>query len=433
MNKNIVIVGGGAGGLELVARLYDKFKHNKNINIILIDAHLKHVWKPMYHEVAAGTLLNYYDNIDYISYSYLKGFKFILGKLKTIDNKNNAIVVESIFNESDFTHHQSIHVEYDILVLAIGSQTNDFNIPGVKENCLFLDSLPQAELIHEKLLKKAILLNQSQNTCMNINIIGGGATGVELAAELNYTFSQIQKYSKKGAKSSQHQFNITVIEAGERILNALPKRISQSVNSYLQANHIKILVNTKITAVEKKHIITAEKEKIQSDITIWAAGIKGNGVTIAHSLEVNQLFQFSVKPTLQTTMQQNIFAFGDCAHCPQLNKFGQTFFVPPRAQAAHQQANLLIKSLSNYLEGKILPEYHYLDYGSLISLSKYNVVGNLMSKVTKNLYLEGFFARVAYWLLYKKHLIILKGLKYVLLSTLATIFIKKQRPEIKLH
>lgn len=434
-SKKVIIVGGGAGGLELVVKLCKKFKNNKLIEIILVDAHLKHIWKPMYHEVAAGTLFNYYDTIDYMSYSYQKDFKFIPGILKNIDIENKTISIDALFNEDSAPDkiQKSNQLAYDILVLAIGSQTNDFNIPGVHENCLFLDSLSQAELLNKVLTKKIVLLNENKIDEININIVGGGATGVELAAELNYAFSQVKKYNKNKLEPSKNKFNINVIEAGSRILSALPERVSQSVNGYLQSKEINVLTNTKIISVMQNSLMTSEKKIIKSTITIWAAGIKSNATSVKHKLEINELRQFIVKPTLQTTKAINIFAFGDCASCPQINKSNKIYFVPPRAQAAHQQANLLAKSISNFLNNKSLPAYRYRDYGSLISLSKYNVIGNLMSRVAKSLYIEGFLARLAYWMLYKKHLIIVKGFKYVFLSTISNILMKNQRPEIKLH
>ncbi|HVY53309.1 MAG TPA: NAD(P)/FAD-dependent oxidoreductase [Gammaproteobacteria bacterium] len=424
--KKIVVVGGGAGGLELIARLCQKFKHKRNLEITLIDNSLKHIWKPIYHEVAAGTLSSV-EPIDYMSYSYQKGFKFIPGTIIEICSKQNRLTVAPYVNPND-----KQHIGYDVLVLAIGSKTNDFGIPGVKENCLFLDSLQEAENCNKSLIEKIILSSHDNTKCISINIVGGGATGVELAAEFNHTLSIANKYTKATGLSS-YNFQINIIEAGNRILSMLPERVAHAVNHYLKTHKIHVATDTKISAVNNMGLITSNGKFIESAMTVWAAGVKGNAEDITHTLEVNKVNQFTVTPFLQTTLKPNIFAFGDCASCPQVNKKGEQYFVPPRAQAAHQQAHVLAENIINYLQDKPLREYIYKDYGSLISLSQKNVVGNLMGKIAKNLYMEGLFARLAYWVLYKKHLLILKGTKYVILSTLASIFLKEQRPEIKLH
>lgn len=428
--KNIIIIGGGAGGLELVAKLCNKFKRTAAIDITLVDNQLKHVWKPLYHEVAAGTFTHSQEEIDYISYAYQKGFKFMLGNIKQINRVEKWIMIELVFNEKASVTTRRLY--YDVLVLAIGSQANDFNIPGVKEHCIFIDNLIDAESCNNLLIQKIILSTQDSLNCISINIVGGGATGVELAAELNHVLAETRKYAKATGLNA-FDFNITVIEAGKRLLGMLPERISHAASRYLEKNQITILTNTKIIAVNNNALITAKNKLITSSLTIWAAGIEGNTTAIKHDLAVNKIQQFMVKTTLQTTIDNSIFAFGDCASCLQIDKKGNTYSVPPRAQAAHQQASLLVKSIEKYLQNKPLPIYRYRDYGSLISLSRHNVVGNVMSKVAKNLYIEGVFARFAYWSLYKKHLLVLKGVRYVLLSTLAELCIKKQRPEIKLH
>lgn len=394
---------------------------------------LKHIWKPLFHEIAAGTFMKYHDELDYINFAYRKGFKFLLGEIRAINQQEKWILLKSDFNSSLQSMSNEQRIYYDILVLAIGSQVNDFNVPGVKKKyCLLLDTVSQAESCHLSLLNYIIPSIQGLINRISISIVGAGATGIELAAELSHVLTEARKYTNN-TSASIFDFQLNVIEASDRILSMMPRRISQSVNHYMKINSINVITNTRITKVDKNELITDNNEFINSDITIWAAGVKSNGESIDHELEVNKINQFIVKPTLQTTKDNAIFSMGDCASCPQIDKNGNTYFVPPRAQAAHQQAKFLTKAISCYLANSPLPIYKYSDYGSLISLSRYNVVGNLMSKVAKSLYIEGAFARFAYWLLYKKHLLVLQGLKYVVLSTIADIFMKRQRPEIKLH
>lgn len=431
IKKKIIIVGGGAGGLELAAKLCNKFKRNQSIEISLIDKNLKHVWKPLFHEIAAGTFASYNEEIDYISYAYETGFTFFLGEVKKINRADKSITIAP-YHENEQLILPERQLTYDVLILAIGSKVNDFNIPGVTEHCLLLDSLSEAERCNQILLNYIIGSTQNNIKKFNISIVGGGATGVELAAELNYVLTETHHYKNNPAHKNTYNFQVTVIEAADRLLNNLPTRISRSVDHYLKINNINILTDTQIKDVKENGLTATSGKFIEADMVIWAAGIKGNAGSILHDLEINKINQFIVTPTLQTSKDESIFAFGDCASCPQIHHDGAITFVPPRAQAAHQQANLLVKSISCYLYNKKLPVYHYQDYGSLISLSQH-AVGNLMGKIAKSLFIEGILARFTYWLLYKKHLITLKGIRYIILNALSELFIKKHRSGIKLH
>ena len=147
-------------------------------------------------------------------------------------------------------------------------------------------------------------------------------------------------------------------------------------------------------------------------------------------LETNRLNQLVVTGNLQTTLDPSIFAFGDCAACPQP---GTDRNVPPRAQAAHQQASLLAKSLKLRIEGKTLPEYKYTDYGSLISLSRFSAVGNLMGNLTGSVMLEGWLARMFYVSLYRMHQMALYGVPRTLLLMLSDRLGRSTEPRLKLH
>jgi len=165
---------------------------------------------------------------------------------------------------------------------------------------------------------------------------------------------------------------------------------------------------------------------------VWAAGIKApdflNGLD---GLESNRINQLVVKSTLQTTIDENVFAFGDCAACPRL---GSVENVPPRAQAAHQQASMLIKTVKARLHGKALPSFVYKDYGSLVNLGSYSTVGSLMGSISGgSMFIEGMFARLMYQSLYKMHLIALHGFFTVFLQTLARMITRRTEPQVKLH
>lgn len=424
----IVIVGGGAAGMELVAKLA-KSSIKPDIDLALIDNKLKHIWKPLLHEVAVGTLSSLDHEVDYVSYASQHGFRFHYGYVEGLDRKDKFVIIKELVEEAEKPQRR---IPYDILVFATGSISNDYGIPGLKQHCYFLDNLSEAETLNKVLLKKIIkILNSDlpEEKHFNIAIIGGGSTGVELAAELQYAFDEVSRIKKNVLP-----YTISVIESASRILPQLPERISQMAALYLEKIHIQLLTNKRIVEVTEKGLKTKADEFIPADMIIWSAGVQADPITKQYDgLEVNALNQLVVKDTLQTTEDPNIFALGDCASCPQVDKDGKMTFVPPRAAAAHQQVNVLEKSLENYIKDKPLLPFKYKDHGSLVTISKYNIVGSLMPIIAKNLYIEGRLARWTYWWLYKNHQIQLYGLWRVIVLTVANALASKFHPKLKLH
>lgn len=425
----IVVVGGGAAGLELIARLTKQFKNKDNISVTLIDHQLKHIWKPLYHEVAAGSFEDTSSITDYISYATRKNFIFEIGSLKEINRQQKIITVSSYLDEENNLLLPERKISYDILVIAIGSQANDFGIPGVKENCFFIDNLKQTESLHQKIINEIIKSRHTKTLPLKITIVGGGATGVELAAELNFAFLQ----TLSPVKSAPPPFQIALLEASNRVLSNLPERISKTVTNYLTSKGIRVLVNTKVTQVEDAGVKLASNEFIDSTLTIWAAGVKANPILATlDGLEVNKIGQLIVNDKLQTTVDQNIFAIGDCACCEQVDSEGNKFYVPARAQAAYQEAITLTKSISNLIQEKSLVPFHYKDYGSLVSLSG-GTVGSLTRHMGKYIYIEGWFAKLFYWMLYRKHLYAIHGFKFTALKIFRDFISYIHQPVIKLH
>lgn len=425
--KNIVIVGGGAGGLELVAGLSKRLK-NQNVLITLIDSSPIHLWKPLLHEAAAGTLNSYEDELSYYNFASRKQFQFCLGQVQGIYRANKEIHLAPLLDEHKNLLIPERTLSYDILVLAVGSVSNDFNVPGVRDYCLFLDTTEQANFFHQHLLKKLMQLPYRTDNTLNMTIVGGGATGVELAAELHYAIHQMSTY---GMTFQPEHVSFTLLEAADRLLPALSPHLSELVTEQLNKLGIKIYTKEHVKEVTTAGFVTQSGKLFPADIKVWAAGIKApEFLKNMDGLEVNRINQLIVKPTLQTTRDDAIFAMGDCASCFD-DKLGK--FVPPRAQAAHQQANMLVKSIENDLNNKPLPIYHYHDYGSLISLSYYETVGNLMGRITKSLMIEGKLARFAYKSLYRLHQKALYGAWWVSVLMFANLLTKRIRRRLKLH
>jgi NADH dehydrogenase len=352
--------------------------------------------------------------------------------MERIDRLKKEILVSSV-QDSGVDLIPARTIQYDILVIAIGSLSNDFNIPGVREHCLFLDNLNQAETVQKILVNNIIqqVQHHSSDKQLNVAVIGAGATGVELAAEIHHAIKQGQSYS---VLPHTYQTNIKLIEGRDRITPHMPERVSVALTKYLTDLGIEVIVGEQVSSVVEDAFNTTSGKTIFADIKIWSAGIKADGVLKnINGLEVNTLNQLIVKQTLQTTFDDSIFAFGDCASCLQSSTTTEKNLVPPSAQAAHQQACLLAKSLPRMLKGLPLLNFKYNNYGSLITVSHYKIVGNLMGRFSNSIHIEGKLARFIYLTIHKKHQIALHGYWRVLLVTLANLLTRKGRSRLKLH
>ncbi|UCZ74792.1 NAD(P)/FAD-dependent oxidoreductase [Dickeya zeae] len=429
--KKIVIVGGGAGGLELATSLGRKLGRKNKAEITLVDRNHSHLWKPLLHEVATGSLDDDMDALSYLAHARNHHFNFQLGMLTDIDREQRTIQLAEIRNEQGELLVAARSLPYDILVVALGSTSNDFGTPGVKDHCIFLDNPKQARRFHNEMLNLFLKFSASQGEKekVNIAIVGGGATGVELSAELHNAVKQLHSY---GFDSLSNQaLNVTLVEAGERILPALPPRISAAVHHELTQLGVRVLTKTMVTSAEQGGLNTKDGEFIDADLMVWAAGIKAaDAMKEIAGLETNRINQLVVEPTLQTTRDPAIFAIGDCASCPQPGGG----VVPPRAQAAHQMASRCYSNILALLNGQPLKAYVYKDHGSLVSLSKFSTVGSLMGNLMRgSVMVEGRIARFVYISLYRMHQIALHGYIKTGLMMLVGSINRVIRPRLKLH
>ena len=405
----IVIVGGGAGGLELATRLGNSLGRKGKAEVTLIDRTKTHVWKPLLHEIAAGSMDPDKHELNYLAQAHWHNFRFRLGNMDGLDRVKKEVTIAPFHDENGIEIIPRRTFKYDTLVIAIGSTTNDFGIAGASEYSIALDTQQQAERFHRR-LHNALLRAQTQPDPvqagqLEVVIVGAGATGVELAAELHNTTRELTAYGLDKINPDR-DIKISLIEASDRVLPALPPKLSRAVDVELRKLRVHVYTGERVTEVTNKGVYTHSGRFIPSELVVWAAGIKApNFLSELDGLEVNRINQLLVTRTLQTTLDENIFAFGDCAACPWP---GHNETVPPRAQAAHQQASMLVNSVKRRIAGKPLPEYIYRDYGSLVNLGRYTTVGNLMGAVTGgSLFIEGLIARFMYQSLYKMHLMTL--------------------------
>ncbi|MCG8380572.1 MAG: NAD(P)/FAD-dependent oxidoreductase [Proteobacteria bacterium] len=434
---HVIVVGGGAGGLELAAKLGNKLGKKKKANITLVDCTLTHLWKPLLHEVAAGTLNSYEDELGYLALAHKNHFTFRLGRMDSLNREKMEISLAPTLDNSGKEYIPRRTFNYDTLVFAVGSQTNDFGIKGIKEHCMFLDTRTEADTFHQHFFRNAFTAHTQTGPLregqLKIAIAGAGATGIELSAELHEAVNQLVEFGLEGIPKDE--VKITIIEAAERILPALPPDLSEKTVNALKKIDVELLTGHRITEATPEGYITDKGGLVPSEIKVWAAGIKApDFLKDIDGLETNHINQLVVNTTLQTTRDENIFALGDCAACPME---GTDNTVPPRAQAAHQQADMLVKTVRHRLNNKSLPKYRYVDYGSLINLSRYSTVGNLMGnllgKRAGSVMIEGILARFVYISLYKMHQLAIVGFIRVTLTTIANILTQKTKPRMKLH
>lgn len=432
-NHRIMIVGGGAGGLELATRLGRKLGKRGRADITLVDAKRTHIWKPLLHEVAAGTFDSYENQLEYLAQGARSSFQFRLGRMEGLDREKQEIQIAPTCNSEGREIIPRRTFGYDTLVIAVGSESNDFDIPGVRQHCLLLDTKAQAERFQSRLLE-AYIHAHAQNqplepSQLDVVIAGGGATGIELAAQLHKVSRLFRAYGLDSITPNAIQ--ISIVEAADRILPGLPERLSDATRAELNRLGIDVITGRRVTGVTEHGVCTDGGQFIPAAIKVWAAGIKApDFLRDIDGLETTRSNQLVVRPTLQTTRDDNIFAFGDCAACPWPEKEG---LVPPRAQAAHQQASHLYRTLSQRLKGKPASNYRYRDYGSLVSLGHYSTVGNLMGNLGGSVMVEGFIARMVYLSLYKLHQLALFGFYRTLMLSISHLFRASVHPEIKLH
>lgn len=427
----IVIVGGGAGGLELATRLGDSLGRKGKAEVTLVDRARTHLWKPLLHEVAAGSINIHADQLDYLAQARWHHFTFTLGALTGLNRASKEVRIAAVIDDEGEEILPARTLPYDTLVIAIGSQCNDFGTPGVAQHAFKLDNAWEANLFHRRLVNACFKANfAADRSVLNIAIVGAGATGVELAAELHNTTRVLAAYGLKDFDPA-HQIRLRIVEAGPRILAGLPDYLADGALAVLKDLGVEVLANERVIEVTPANIRTAAGKDVPAEFTVWAAGIKcADELSSLDGLEANRINQLVVRPTLQTTQDANIYAIGDCA--ASVWKDGRN--VPPRAQSAHQMASLAARNIRRKLAGKAPVDFTYRDFGSLVSLGNYKSVGTLMGFVTRgSIRVEGIVAKLFYISLYKLHLWALHGFWRMALDTLARMIRTQTAPKVKLH
>jgi NADH:ubiquinone reductase (H+-translocating) len=421
----IVIVGGGAGGLELATMLGRRLSAAA-AEVTLVDCSLTHVWKPLLHEVAAGILDVDREGLSYAAQAKWNRFRFLYGRMEGLDRRRQVIRLAQWTGANSGVQTPAAELGYDSLVLAVGSVGNDFGAPGVAANSVFLDSTQQAEALRANLLERHMArVRQGTRAALRIVIVGGGATGVELSAELVDANRRMAYYQQK---EGLEDLAVTLLEAGPKLLPALPDRIGQGARQDLEAMGITVRTDTAVSEAQPGAVIDGAGHSVPADVIVWTAGVRAPAfLRDIDGLETHRSGQLVVGSTLQTTRDPAVFALGDCAACPV--EPGSPHSVAALAQAAHQQATLLAQNLRLRLAGAPLLEFKFKDRGTLVSIASHNTFGRLFG----NRVIEGSLARFFYVSLYRVHQAELYGYWRTAWLMLGSFLSSGSRPKLKLH
>jgi len=432
---DIVIVGGGAAGLQLATKLGDRLGRRKQAQVTLVDRSRTHIWKPLLHEVAAGSMDVGHHAVDYLAQAHQHHFRYRVGEMVGLNRERREVSLGASFDSEGREITPPRSFRYDTLVIAVGSGSNDFGTPGVKEHAVSLDTPDEAVRFHQRLVNSLIRAHAQPGPVrpgqLHVAVIGAGATGTELVAELHRTTRQVVAHGLDRI-DPEKDLKLILIEAADRILPAVPERVSESVMRLLDKIGIEVRTKARVIEISGAGVHLADGSFVPSELVVWAAGVKApDFLRDLDGLETSRNNQLVVTPTLQTTRDANIFAIGDCAYLVTPQSAAP---IPPRAQAAHQQATHLVRQLQRRLEGKPLQPFHYRDFGSLVSLGKYSTVGSLMGFIRgKTFFIEGLFARLMYQSLYTMHQRALHGSAKVTLDTAARMLTRHTAPRVKLH
>ena len=398
--NRIVVLGGGVAGIEVASGLGDRLGRSGRASVTLVDRSWSHVWKPLVHGCAAGTARGDRDRVSFVGQAARRAFQFAPGAIAHVDRARREVGIAAIAAGNGAELLPARVLRYDTLVVALGSRANDFSTPGVARHCLFLDTLDEADRFNDR-FREATLRAIAERAAVSVAIVGGGATGVELAAELHRARDALLAVENTASRMS---LAVTLIESGPRLLPAFPAHVSEAAERELRALGIVVRTNAKVVDADAAGFTIDGGERIEAPLRVWVAGVKASAGADVFDLPRSPTGQLLVRPTLQATDDDRIWALGDCARIVAAP-------VPATAQAAHQQASHLVRELPRALAGRAARDFHYRERGAIVSLGEYNGWGTLGKYVTfGGGRLRGLGARAAHDLLYRQHQVELFGI-----------------------
>jgi NADH dehydrogenase len=347
MNKpKVVILGGGFGGLAAARALY------KSAEVTVVDRHNFQTFLPLLYQVSTAGLAA--DHVAYPIRGALRktNIKFRMGSPISVDHNNKEVKLDS-----------SEVLKFDHLIVALGSVSADFGIPGVNEHALGMKTVHEALTIRAEIMRRfEDLCRFEDDTKLSISVIGGGPTGVEMAGAIA---ELIRGPLKSDQANAAAHIQVSLIEAGPRLLPPFAPSLSERTKKDLEKLGVKVLLNAAVKAIEHRKIVLKDDSVLNSEITIWAAGVKGSDAMAQLNLPTNGN-RVAVEPTMQVKNYPNIWALGDIAGA--LGKDGRP--LPMVAPVAIQQGKFIAKQIARLVANKPLTDFKYLDKGSMATIGR---------------------------------------------------------------
>lgn len=404
----VVIIGGGVAGLDVATVL----GRRRGFTVSVIDEAPTHVWKPMLHSIAAGSQDAAMVGAPYVANARRHGFAYVPGRACAIDADARQVTVAAVERHGVAMLPERT-IAYDTLVLAVGSVAASFGVPGVAEHSRHIDTLAEAIDAQSEIAARLAAALHAGRT-LSIAIVGGGATGVQLAAEL---LTVADSYDDLGIGAARDALRIQLLDRGDRLLAAFPPRVSAAAKARLESLGAAVRLDAVVCAATAKGLVLEGGAEIAADIVIWAAGVEGAmPSSITSPVKLDRAGRCIVDAHCRTS-HDGIFAIGDCAAMP-LGEEGRP--LPPTAQVAYQQALYLGRRLPALVAGRTVPPFRYRDRGALVSLGEYDAFGSLGSYgLFGDRFLRGRIAQLGHALLYRRHQVRLHGLRRALLLWIA--------------
>lgn len=346
----VVVLGAGFGGLT-AAKAMASFAE-----VTVVDRHNFQTFLPLLYQVSTAGLAA--DHVAHPVRGALRntGVQFRMGSPIAVDHKNKSIKLDS-----------SENLAFDYLVVALGSATADFGIPGVGEHALGMKSVHEAITIRTEVLRRfEDLCRFEDETIFNIAVIGGGPTGVEMAGAFAELVRGPLKHDQ--AHAAAH-IRVNLVEAGPRILPMFSEKLSIRAKKDLEKLGVVVHLNTSVKEIGPRSIKFKDGSALNSEVTIWAAGVKGEPAGSQLNLPIVKT-RIDVENTLQVKHYPHIFAIGDIAGF--VGKNGD--FLPMVAPVALQQGRWVAKQIKRLATGQDLKPFKYIDKGSMATIGRHKAI-----------------------------------------------------------
>ena len=425
--RRIVVVGGGAGGAELVTALARRARSGET-EVVLVDRADAHLWKPRLHEVAVGLIRSGEAEVSYLALGQATGFRFVLGALTALDAQARTLQVGRVLDEAGHQLLAPRELGYDELVLAIGSEVDDFGVPGVREHCHMLDSGQKAGAFQRRLLDAALQVAAGERDQLRVGIVGAGSTGVELAAELHKAVAAMKRY---GGLAGVSRLQITVVDMAERVLAGEAPATSAYADRTLTRLGIELKLNASVDRVTEDALHVKGGGVVPCDLKVWASGVIGLPVAAdLAGLKIDERRRILCDEQLRCRGVEHISALGDCAA---VRDSRTAKLLPATAQVAHQQADYLVRRLS---ASSHTPDvaFRFRSRGTLVSLGGDTAAGQFPTAGrTGPIILEGLVPKLFYSSLQLMHRAALSGWPQACALSLADRLRRVGVPPVKLH